>query len=368
MGFVAPIALAAAGLWSWGYPLPSGDAPPASIFEHPPGIAGTATATGSLDKEVIRRVIRGHLGVVQACYDAQLDADPGLFGRVLVQFTIGATGQVISSVLQNSTIGNAVVETCTVAAVRRWRFPKPIGGGIVIVSYPFVFVPSEPIVLMAGSTGVNRVELQPLGTTMFVHRSTDANGVPSNGLVAMTETGLLLVDTAWTPAQTEAILRWGDQRLKRPWIGAVITHDHADRAGGLDAVLGRKIPVSAADLTVEKLQRRGIRGVKALLSTKAGDVGVKDERGFEVFYPGPGHASDNIVLSFDSLLYGGCLIKSTAAEDLGFTGDADLASWPAAVRRVQERYAKKMVVPGHGPVDETGAALEHTLRLLEKAR
>jgi hypothetical protein len=26
-----------------------------------------------------------------------------------------------------------------VQAVRRWEFPKPMGGGIVIVSYPFVF-------------------------------------------------------------------------------------------------------------------------------------------------------------------------------------------------------------------------------------
>ena len=27
-------------------------------------------------------------------------------------------------------------------AVRRWEFPKPLGGGIVIVSYPFVLTPA----------------------------------------------------------------------------------------------------------------------------------------------------------------------------------------------------------------------------------
>jgi hypothetical protein len=26
----------------------------------------------------------------------------------------------------------------TVQAVRRWEFPKPMGGGIVMLSYPFV--------------------------------------------------------------------------------------------------------------------------------------------------------------------------------------------------------------------------------------
>jgi hypothetical protein len=59
----------------------------------------------------------------------------------MVQFTISGSGQVIASVLQNSTLGNARVENCTVQAVRRWEFPYPLGGGIVIVSYPFVMTP-----------------------------------------------------------------------------------------------------------------------------------------------------------------------------------------------------------------------------------
>jgi metallo-beta-lactamase class B len=227
---------------------------------------------------------------------------------------------------------------------------------------------NAPIVVMPGTNGANRVELQTVASRMVVHRSTDARGVPSNGLVAITDQGLLLIDTAWTPAQTEAILRWGDEQLKRRWIGAVVTHEHADRDGGLDALFRRRIPVSALDLTIEKLQKRNIRGVKPLFSARAGEVQVKDDRGFEAFYPGPGHATDNIVIKFEPLLFGGCLIKSAEAGDLGFTGDADLEAWPAAVRRVQERYGNTIVVPGHGPVDqsETGAAYENTLRLLEK--
>jgi hypothetical protein len=38
--------------------------------------------------------------------------------------------------------GQLAVENCTVQAVRRWEFPKPLGGGIVIVSYPFVLTPA----------------------------------------------------------------------------------------------------------------------------------------------------------------------------------------------------------------------------------
>lgn len=108
----------------------------------PDVIPGQANVRGSLDKEIIRRIIRRHINEVKYCYEQELTKKPELGGRIMVQFTIAASGQVIASVLQNSTMGNARVENCTVQAVRRWEFPKPLGGGIVIVSYPFVLTPA----------------------------------------------------------------------------------------------------------------------------------------------------------------------------------------------------------------------------------
>jgi TonB family protein len=108
----------------------------------PDVIPGQANVRGSLDKEIIRRIIRRHINEVKYCYEQELTKKPNLGGRIMVQFTIAASGQVIASVLQNSTMGNARVENCTVQAVRRWEFPKPLGGGIVIVSYPFVLTPA----------------------------------------------------------------------------------------------------------------------------------------------------------------------------------------------------------------------------------
>jgi TonB family protein len=61
-------------------------------------------------------------------------------GKLSVQFVISPLGQVLSSVMQSSTMGNVHVEKCVVDAVKRWEFPKPTGGGIAIVSYPFNFV------------------------------------------------------------------------------------------------------------------------------------------------------------------------------------------------------------------------------------
>ena len=99
-------------------------------------IPGVANVRGQLDKEIIRRIIRRHINEVKYCYEQELTKHPELGGRIMVQFTIAASGQVIASVLQNSTLGNGRVENCTVQAVRRWEFPTPLGGGIVIVSYP----------------------------------------------------------------------------------------------------------------------------------------------------------------------------------------------------------------------------------------
>ena len=68
-------------------------------------------ARGSLDKQIIRGVIRGHIGEVKACYERELVSLPQLAGRVEVQFTIGATGHVVASLLQRSTMGTLAWKT-----------------------------------------------------------------------------------------------------------------------------------------------------------------------------------------------------------------------------------------------------------------
>jgi hypothetical protein len=101
---------------------------------------GQITTRGSLDREIIRRVVRLHMNEVKYCYDEELLRKPGLGGRISLQFIISGTGQVISSFVQSTTMNNVRVESCVASAVKRWAFPKPLGGGIAIVSYPFNFV------------------------------------------------------------------------------------------------------------------------------------------------------------------------------------------------------------------------------------
>ena len=79
---------------------------------------------------------------VKYCYDQALARQPKLDGRLVTQFTISGTGQVLASVVQSSTLRSPAVEMCVSNAIKRWQFPAPEKGGLVIVSYPFQFSPA----------------------------------------------------------------------------------------------------------------------------------------------------------------------------------------------------------------------------------
>ncbi len=100
---------------------------------------GTVEATGSLDKGIIARVVREHGGQVRYCYEQELTRTPGLHGRVVMKWVINGDGKVTQASKADSQLHNANVENCLEQRIKSWVFPKPRGGGVVVVSYPFVF-------------------------------------------------------------------------------------------------------------------------------------------------------------------------------------------------------------------------------------
>ncbi|MFZ5786224.1 MAG: TonB family protein, partial [Acidobacteriota bacterium] len=104
---------------------------------------GTAAVRGSLSKEVIRRYIRRNINQIRFCYEQQLARRPDLSGRVAIQFVISPSGAVSSASVAGSTLGEPAVEQCVARAVERIAFPQPEGGGVVIVTYPFMFQSAE---------------------------------------------------------------------------------------------------------------------------------------------------------------------------------------------------------------------------------
>jgi hypothetical protein len=94
---------------------------------------------GGLDRDVIARIIQNQLGEIRYCYERQLSAEPDLYGKVQVKFTINETGTVLSQRVGITTLKNAMVEGCILRRMTRWKFPKPKGGTHVLVTYPFMF-------------------------------------------------------------------------------------------------------------------------------------------------------------------------------------------------------------------------------------
>lgn len=113
------------GSWSWG------------AF-----IAGAPSEpeVGSQTKEVIRGVVRSHIGEVRRCYNKLLVEDPELTGRVAIEFTITPSGSVARVAIAESTVPKPLAG-CIAKAAESWIFPKPGLGGNVVVHYPFVLEP-----------------------------------------------------------------------------------------------------------------------------------------------------------------------------------------------------------------------------------
>ena len=104
---------------------------------------GGAVVRGSLPRDAIRRVIRQHINRVRFCYERALAQDASLQGRITIQFIVAANGHVQSAAATSDTVGSGSVQSCVVQVVRTLRFPAPSGGGIVVVTYPFVFNPGR---------------------------------------------------------------------------------------------------------------------------------------------------------------------------------------------------------------------------------
>lgn len=104
-------------------------------------VGGDPIILGALDRSLIDEVIKRHMNQIRYCYQRELTKNPSLAGKVVIKFVIAKDGTVSSASVKSSTMGNPGVESCISGRFMRMQFPEPKGGGIVIVSYPFLFSP-----------------------------------------------------------------------------------------------------------------------------------------------------------------------------------------------------------------------------------
>jgi hypothetical protein len=94
---------------------------------------------GGLTHAEVARVIQRARARIKFCYEKELQADPNLAGKISTRFTIAPTGQVADSRVIESTMGSEKVEACVTKVLQSLVFPRPKGGGVVVVMYPFIF-------------------------------------------------------------------------------------------------------------------------------------------------------------------------------------------------------------------------------------
>ncbi|HEY9061116.1 MAG TPA: subclass B1 metallo-beta-lactamase [Pseudobacteroides sp.] len=223
--------------------------------------------------------------------------------------------------------------------------------------------------LKSGSDDSNYVELTKINDYIWVHTTyANYNGsrTPSNGVIAVSSKGLVLVDTPWNNPQTKELIKFSKSVFKKDIVLAIITHAHEDRIGGIDTLIENKVDVRSTSLTVKEAEKNGFKKPVPELDSEPkitfGNINI------EVFYPGEGHTVDNITVWFQQykVLFGGCLIKSLDASDIGNIADVNVKRWPDSVKKVLEKYADaEVVIPGHGKWGSLDL-LNHTLELVSK--
>ncbi len=190
--------------------------------------------------------------------------------------------------------------------------------------------------------------------------------IPANGMYLVTAAGVALFDSPWDTTQFQPLLDSIQQRHHSTVVMCFATHFHTDRTAGLEYYRKLGIKTFTATQTDELSKLRGMKRAQFLLQKDS--AFTLGGYSFETYYPGPGHAPDNIVLWFpqQKILYGGCLVKSTEDNDLGNLGDADVNKYASSVKKViQKCTSPAYVIPGHGDWTDK-RSLKHTLEMAKK--
>lgn len=189
---------------------------------------------------------------------------------------------------------------------------------------------------------------------------------PANGMYVVTAQGVIMIDSPWDETQFQPLLDSIKARHHREVVLCIATHSHEDRTGGLEFYAAQGIKTYTTTQTDAISQKSG--GKRATFLIGKDTVFTIGQYSFQTFYPGAGHTPDNIVIWFEKerILYGGCLVKSMDARDLGNLADADIAAWTPTIRNVQAHCKHPAyIIPGHQRW-RSRKSLQHTLKLIKR--
>jgi hypothetical protein len=98
---------------------------------------GSGTTTGFCKRSNVKSVVRRRAGAIRACYEARLQSQPTLAGKLTAKWTIAQNGSVRAATVSGS-LRDTKVRSCLIRVLRRMRFAKP-EGDVCKVQWPFTF-------------------------------------------------------------------------------------------------------------------------------------------------------------------------------------------------------------------------------------
>lgn len=269
-------------------------------------------------------------------------------------------------------------------------------GGCATKAVKTTPAPGAPLIVPSvGKLGGPRIndELSYRQIAPHTYVVTDETFFNSNVLVAWMGDDTVL--TASSPFETEgatALVEWIRKKFGPAKLIVINTHFHSDGTGGNEAFIKAEAQIWASEMT-KKLQiskgaavrkesmasftdpklRQRIESRREVMAQNIFDPAKGLQLEFKgepvtVFYPGPAHSPDNVVVYLPQrqVLFGGCMIRSGDSTDLGFLGSADVEHWETSARTLLN-FPVKFVIPGHGAVGGS-ELIQNTIDLAAKAR
>ncbi|MGF1792828.1 subclass B1 metallo-beta-lactamase [Photobacterium profundum] len=187
----------------------------------------------------------------------------------------------------------------------------------------------------------------------------------ANSIIYVDGKDAYYIDTPWNATDMPELMTWLDDHkliLKK----TVFTHFHEDQTGGLNYLLDHKFETYASQKTNQLLIKEGKSAANNEFTVGSFEF-LKDK--IEVYYPGAGHTSDNLVvwLPKENVLIGGCLLRANEINNIGWIGDADTEQWTQSVQKVQGKFPNvKFVIPGHGAVGDNHSIITHTIKVVNE--
>lgn len=243
---------------------------------------------------------------------------------------------------------------------------------LVLLIFPLFILPGCQFLLRKEVKISDSLHLIRLSEKAYIHISYYDYGrtglYPANGLVLFDKGKAFLFDTPPTDSLTKQLVAWISGTMHSTLVGFMPNHWHNDCMGGLGYLKSIGVTSYANRMTIDIARSKNLPvpdyGFGDIYQFRFGNENI------ECYYPGAGHAKDNIVVWVpgEKILFAGCMCKDMKSTGLGNTADADLHEWPKSIRRVIIKYPDvRIVIPGHGPSGGP-ELLEHTFKLLSERK